>query len=51
MKEYNCRKMLEKYIDLTEPGAEYELNRYLVNGWRIKHEGLTLIILEKEFEK
>lgn len=42
--------MLEKYIDLTEPGAEYTLRQYLANGWRVRHSGLTLIILEKEFE-
>ena len=39
---------LEKYIDLTEYGAEYTLNQYLANGWRIIHTGLTLIILEIE---
>ena len=38
---------LEKYIDLTEYGADYTLNSYLANGWRIIHQGLTLIILEK----
>ena len=38
----------EKYIDLTEYGAEHDLKRYLANGWKIKHEGATLIILEKE---
>ena len=43
--------MIEKYIDLTEYGAEYTLRAYLANGWRIKHSGLTIIILEKETEK
>ena len=38
----------EKYIDLTEYGADHDLRRYLANGWRIKHEGATLVILEKE---
>ena len=41
--------ILEKYIDLTEYGANYELKKYLADGWTIIHEGLTLIILEKEF--
>lgn len=41
--------IIEKYIDLTEYGAEYDLGRYLANGWKIKHKGLTLIILEREF--
>lgn len=39
---------IEKYIDLTAPGAAYDLTRYLGNGWSIKHQGLTLIILEKD---
>lgn len=39
---------LEKYIDLTECGAEHELNKYLSAGWKIAHSGLTLVILEKE---
>ena len=42
--------MLEKYIDMTQYNAEYTLNNYLANGWRIRYEGLTLIILEKEAE-
>jgi hypothetical protein len=39
---------MEKYIDLTVPYSEYDINRYLVNGWRIKEQGATLVILEKE---
>lgn len=39
---------LQKYIDLTEYGAEYDLSKYLSAGWKIVHSGLTLIILEKE---
>lgn len=39
---------IEKYIDMTEYGAEWTLRQYLVNGWKIKYEGLTLYILEKE---
>ena len=42
---------IEKYVDLTECGAEYTLNSYLAAGWRIRHQGLTLIILEKEFQR
>ena len=38
----------QKYIDLTECGADYELNKYISNGWVVVHSGLTLIILEKE---
>ena len=40
--------MMEKYIDLTAPGAQYDINRYIANGWRIKEQGLTLLTLEKE---
>lgn len=40
---------IEKYVDLTECGVEHTLNSYLANGWKIAHQGLTLIILEKEY--
>lgn len=40
---------LEKYFDLTEYGVEYDIKKYLANGWYITHQGLTLIIMEKEF--
>ena len=39
---------MEKYFDLTEYGVEYDINRYLANGWKITHKGLSLIIMEKE---
>jgi hypothetical protein len=39
---------IEKYFDLTQPGVEYDINRYLANGWKIIHRGLTLIIMEKD---
>ena len=39
---------MEKYIDLTVPFAEYDVNRYLAAGWRIKEQGATLVIMEKE---
>lgn len=39
---------IEKYIDLTEHGADYDLKAALAYGWKIKHQGLTLIILEME---
>ena len=39
---------LEKYFDLTEYGIEHDINKYLANGWKIIHQGLTLIIMEKE---
>ena len=38
----------EKYFDLTEYGVEHKINQYIANGWRVKHRGLTLIILEKK---
>jgi hypothetical protein len=38
--------MIEKYIDLTLYGASYDIQKYLANGWRIKSQGLTLVILE-----
>lgn len=40
--------MIEKYIDLTEPDAQQEINKCLAHGWRVKHSGLTLVIMEKE---
>ena len=39
---------MEKYIDTTVPYYEYDVNRYLSNGWRIKEAGATLVIMEKE---
>ena len=39
---------IEKYFDLTQYGVENDINRYLSNGWKITHKGLTLIIMEKE---
>jgi hypothetical protein len=38
----------EKYIDLTESSAEYEIKRHLADGWYIHHFGLTLCIMRKE---
>ena len=37
----------EKYIDLTEYGAEHTINSYIANGWYIHDQGLTLVILRK----
>lgn len=37
----------EKYIDLTEYGADQKINQYLANGWYIEEIGLTLCILRK----
>lgn len=42
--------LIEKYFDLTAYGVEHDINKYLANGWRVKHAGLTLIILEKEVQ-
>lgn len=39
----------EKYIDMTEVGADHEVNKYLAHGWWIAHQGLTLTIMQKEF--
>ena len=39
---------LEKYFDLMEYGIECDINKYLANGWKIIHQGLTLVIMEKE---
>ena len=39
---------IEKYFDLTEYGAQHDINKYLANGWKIKYQGLTLVIMEKE---
>jgi len=40
--------IIEKYFNLTEYNIQYDINKYLANGWKIKHQGLTLLILEKE---
>jgi hypothetical protein len=47
----NNEQMLEKYIDLTQYGAEYDIYKYLANGWYIHYQGLTLIILRKGIEQ
>ena len=41
---------IEKYIDLTESGAEQTINNYIANGWTIHDNGLTLVILRKYIE-
>ena len=41
---------IEKYIDLTEFGAEQQINKYIANGWFIHDNGLTLVILRKYIE-
>lgn len=41
---------IEKYIDLTEYGAENDIKRYIAAGWYIAHQGLTLIILRYNME-
>ena len=40
-------QFVEKYIDMRDPGANYDINRCLANGWFIFFEGLTLCILRK----
>lgn len=39
---------MEKYIDLTVPHSQCDVDRYLSKGWRIKEESATLVIMEKE---
>ncbi len=39
----------EKYINMTEAGADHEVNKYLAHGWWIDYQGLTLTIMQKEF--
>lgn len=39
--------ILEKYIDLTTPGADYDIKAHIANGWYIFDKGRTLIILRK----
>lgn len=41
------KKVIEKYFDLTEPYIDYDINKYLLNGWFIVHTGLTLVIMQK----
>lgn len=36
---------IEKYIDLTEYGAQYEIDKHIAAGWYIVHQGLTLVIM------
>ena len=38
---------IEKYFDLSEPYIDYDIKKYLANGWYIYDQGLTLIILRK----
>lgn len=41
---------IEKFFDLTQYGVEHTINNYLVNGWYITFQGLTLLIMEKVVE-
>lgn len=40
--------LIQKIIDTTEPGAAYEINKHIANGWYIAFQGITMIIFEKE---
>lgn len=40
------KTMLEVYLDLTEYGVEQKIQQYLRNGWKISHQGTTLIIMQ-----
>lgn len=37
----------EKYFDLTETGVQFDISKYLAEGWRITYSGTTLIIMER----
>ena len=39
--------IIEKYFDLTEYGVEYDIKKYLANGWYIDYTGLTYCIMKK----
>ena len=38
---------IEKYIDLTVYGAEYDIKKHIAAGWYIHEKGMTFIILRK----
>lgn len=40
-------EIIQKEIDLTQAGAQHELNKYLANGWMLRYHGLTLAVVEK----
>ena len=42
--------IIEKYIDLTEAGALYTIQKHLACGWYIYFEGITSVILRKQTE-
>lgn len=41
---------LQKMFDLSNPFIEYDINKYIANGWYIVDKGLTYITLEKIIE-
>ena len=42
---------IEKYFNLMDEGVEYDINKYLANGWYIHYNGITCIILRKNIEE
>lgn len=40
--------MLEAYIDMREPDAGAQIDRYIANGWYIYSRGLIYTILRKD---
>jgi hypothetical protein len=45
IRRYKMNNFIEKYIDLTEYGADYEIKKHIAAGWYISHQGLTLVIM------
>lgn len=41
------REYIEKWFDLTEAGVEWDIKKYLANGWIIQYQGLTLLTMIK----
>ena len=42
--------MLEAYVDMREPDAGAQIDRYVANGWHIYSRGLIYTILRKEVD-
>lgn len=40
--------MLEAYVDMREPDAGAQIDRYLANGWYIYSRGLLYTVLRKD---
>ena len=40
--------MLEAYVDMREPDAGAQIDRYIANGWYIYSRGLLYTVLRKD---